>query len=232
MLSSIITRLTEDTIPSFLTMDFDAICDRVSTLDGSYRILYTPRSTWSSPYLFMGINPAGVATDPADVSVEAGNAYLTERWGAGGTYNPLQKQVKGFFDGLAERGFAGDWCVSNLVFYRSPSWETMAKQKAHVDLCLDVWSARFAAGAPRVIVTNGYGVYTDVILQLRAANYRVVSSTAAATPWDGPHTSKLTKGAATVTLIGFPHLSRYGVVTRAKNAAAMSAVYDAIMAAS
>jgi hypothetical protein len=213
----------------------DAIESSVSKMTGSYRILYTPRSSWSSPYLFLGLNPAGVETDPADASVETGNAYLTERWGAGGTYNPLQKQVKAFFDGssaaAAGRGAADDWCVSNLVFYRSPSWDTMAKKKAHVELCHGIWRERFATDAPRVIVTNGYSVYAEVQKLLTAVGFAVAEETLAPTMWDGAHTCKMTRGAQSVTLVGYPHLSRFGVVTREKNAASNAAVFDKIAAA-
>ena len=212
-------------------MSFEVIASSVSTLPGSYRILYTPRVTWDSPYLFLGLNPAGTATDAADVSVEAGNAYLTERWGAGGTYNPLQKQVKAFFDGLAAKGHTADWCVSNLIFYRSPSWETMAKQKAHVDHCLDIWRARFTAAAPRVIVTNGYSVYTDVKKLLTETGFAVAEETLSASVWYGAHLCVLKRDGASVLCVGFPHLSRYGVVTRAVNADALSKVYDAILRA-
>ena len=212
-------------------MSFESIVSSVSTLPGSYRILYTPRSTWDSPYLFLGLNPAGTATDAADASVETGNAYLTERWGASGTYNPLQKQVKAFFDGLTAKGHAADWCVSNLVFYRSPSWETMAKQKAHVDHCQDIWRARFAAATPRVIVTNGYSVYSDVKKLLAETGFAMAEETPSPSVWDGPHMCILKRDDATVLCVGFPHLSRYGVVTRAMNADALAKVYGAILSA-
>jgi hypothetical protein len=212
-------------------MSFESVISAISSLIGGSRFLYTPRASWSSPYLFLGLNPAGTADDATDVSVEAGNAYLTERWGPDGTYNPLQKQVKAFFDGLDSRGLTTDWCVSNLVFYRSPSWKTMEKQKGHIELCHGVWRERFAADAPRVIVTNGYSVYTEAQKLLAGIGYAVADETLAATMWDGPHTCKMVKDAQTITLVGFPHLSRFGVITRAKNAAAITAVYDKIAAA-
>lgn len=55
----------------------------------------------STKLAFVGLNPGGSMYHPPQLSVEEGNAYRVERWGAGGQLNPLQVQMRLMYEELA-----------------------------------------------------------------------------------------------------------------------------------
>jgi len=207
---------------------------------GSYRFLYTKPESVNSPYIFVGLNPAGKPTDPKDLYVANGSAYTQEKWAQGKkgpTYNPLQQQVRSLFSNMATHldikdweDFMSSWLISNYVFYRSPKWADMQTEdkKPHIANCKMIWRQLFAANKPRIIITNGYDTYTNMIALLATAGWSKESENKTKKAWSGPHIAVLKNDQARCLVIGFGHLSTFKVINRPETKDAMENVYKLI----
>jgi len=216
------------------------IKSKIESLPGSYRFLYTEAASLTSPYIFVGLNPGGSVDDPSDLSIAEGNAYEGERWGRGGGYNPLQKQVLAFFQEMAVRVGVADWrsfmsqrwLISNYVFYRSGRWAEMVAKKEHVEKSKGIWRDIFTAIPPKIIVCNGHDTYANMKAMLCEQGWAEESERRSLRAWDGPHIAVLVRHEQghRCVLIGFAHLSTFKVIKRPENAAIMEEVYAAIAA--
>jgi hypothetical protein len=214
-----------------------AIKEQIEALPGSYRFLYTEPKSINSPYIFVGLNPGGQTTDPVDLYVSHGNAFINEKWNKSGTGpNALQDQVTAFFKDLSPHLGQPDWAtfmstqwlISNYVFYRSPRWPEMAAKKAHINNSKAIWTQIFATNQPKVIVANGQNTYENMLALLVAAGWTKASEQRTERAWDGPHIATLTKDTQRCLLIGFAHLSTFKIIKRAENKAVMQNVYTLI----
>lgn len=217
----------------------DEIKTQIESLPGSYRFLYSEPKSITSPYLFVGLNPGGQTTDPADLYVEEENAYVHEKWNKTGKgYNPLQHQVIYLFQqiaaslGVAEwiPFMSQEWLISNYVFYRSPRWPEMAAKKGHIENSKAVWRRLFHGHKPKIVICNGYDTYDNMKGLLVEDGWTQQSEKRTARAWDGPHYAVMTKEGAQCLMVGFAHLSTFKVVKRPENKAAMEAVYKLIKA--
>lgn len=213
-------------------VDIEEVNGMIEAFPGSYRFLYTEKESCSSPYIFVGLNPGGSDDDPSDMYYENGNAFTNEDWGSKGP-NPLQQQVRAFFQQIATNlgkelipMMSKEWMISNYVFYRSSKWSTMAAKNGHVDNCKSIWRKILSATPPKIIVCNGHDTYKNMkeILTGWTQESEVKSTSA----WDGPHISVLKKGDMRCLIVGFAHLSRFKVITRAANITSMNTVYQRI----
>jgi hypothetical protein len=205
---------------------------------GSYRFLYTEPKSLDSHYLFVGLNPGGLETDPSNLFVEAGNAILNENW-AGATKNPLQHQIMYFFEDMArELGRTEDWIpymntewmISNYVFYRSPAWKEMAAKKAHIQTCKDIWRRIFTRKVPKIIVANGYETQDHMVKLLQEFGWKKVGERRSGGPWEGPHLVVMELGDKKCLTVGFAHLSRFPIIRRGKNQEYLKELYAQIKA--
>ena len=203
---------------------------------GSYRFLYTEPKSLDSQYLFVGLNPGGVETDPPILFMEAGNAVLDENW-AGATKNSLQYQIMYFFEDLAKElgrsdwiPYMTEWMISNYVFYRSLGWKEMAAKKAHVQTCKDIWRRIFTKKVPKIIVANGYETQIQMVKLLEEFGWKNVVERRAGGPWEGPHLVIMELGDEKCLTIGFAHLSRFPIIRRGKNQEYLKTIYAEIKA--
>jgi hypothetical protein len=203
---------------------------------GSYRLLYTEPKSLDSQYYFVGLNPGGQETDPSDLYVESGNAILNENW-AGTKKNPLQNQMIYFFEDMAKvLGRTDDWMpymntewmISNYVFYRSPSWDTMAKKHSHISTSKEIWRKIFTKNVPKVIVANGYETHEHMVSLLQEFGWIKKEETRSCKAWDGPHLIVLQLGDRVCLTVGFAHLSRFPIIRREKNKECIQGLYQKI----
>jgi len=220
-----------------MTDQLQAIKDQIEALPGSYRFLYTEPKSINSPYIFVGLNPGGQTTDPTDLYVSHGNAFINEKWNKSGTGpNALQDQVTAFFKDLSSylgqpdwaNFMSTQWLISNYVFYRSPRWPEMAAKKAHINNSKAIWTQIFAVNQPKVIVANGQNTYENMLTLLQAAGWSKESEKRSERAWDGPHIATVAKDQHRCVLIGFAHLSTFKIIKRSENKATMKMVYDLI----
>lgn len=212
----------------------DDIRQQIETLPGSYRFLYTEPSSLNSHFYFVGLNPGGTASDPSDVYVESGNAFLNENWHTNGSKNDLQKQVLYFMEDMARHvGNTEDWMpymntewlISNYVFYRSHTWAEMAAKKAHVNLCKQIWKQIFQRKIPKIIVANGHDTFDFMIALLREFGWTVSEEVQKCPAWNGPRTCTMKKGTDRCFVVGFAHLSRFRIIRRPQNRECLQGLY-------
>ena len=208
----------------------------LDTNPGSYRVLYTEPKSIESQYYFVGLNPGGIETDPSDLFVESGNAILNENW-AGAKKNPLQYQMLYFFEDMAKvLGRTEDWIpymntewmISNYVFYRSPSWDTMAKKQAHIATSKEIWRKIFTRNVPKVIVANGFETHEHMVSLLGEFGWSKKEELRSCKAWDGPHIIVMQLGDKVCLTVGFAHLSRFPIVRREKNKECIQGLYQKI----
>jgi hypothetical protein len=202
---------------------------------GSYRFLYTKPESVNSPYIFVGLNPGGTETDPKDLFVKEGNAFINEKWSADGKkYNPLQQQVQALFQGIVQEQWQSTmsekWLISNYVFYRSPRWATMQteEKKPHIAASKMIWRQLFSQNKPRVVIANGFDTYTNMLALLKADGFHVTKEDKTTKAWLGPHTAIIQKDQHRCLLIGFGHLSTFKVINRPESKPQLDKVYALI----
>ena len=204
---------------------------------GSYRFLYTKPESINSPYIFVGLNPGGADTDPKDLFVKEGNAFINEKWSADGKkYNPLQQQVQALFQGIVSASaswqttMSEKWLISNYVFYRSPRWAAMQteEKKPHIATSKMIWRQLFAIQKPRIVIANGFDTYANMLALLKADGFHVTKENKTPKAWLGPHIATLQKDQHRCLLIGFGHLSTFKVIKRPESKPQLDKVYALI----
>ena len=203
---------------------------------GSYRLLYTEPKSLDSHYYFVGLNPGGLETSESDIFVESGNAVLNENWG-GNKKSTLQNQMIYFFEDMATilgktalwmEYMSNEWLISNYVFYRSPSWDIMAKKAEHISTSKEIWRKIFSRKVPKIIVANGYETHTFMVSLLQEFGWIKKEETRSCKAWDGPHIVVMELEGKLCLTVGFAHLSRFPVIHREKNKSCNQALYEKI----
>ena len=219
-----------------------SIKEQLQSQSGAYRFLYTPLSSITSKYWFVGLNPGGSSFDVSSFSVENQNAFITEKWGKYNhktnslSFNQLQQQVHHFFQSLSnhqetvdwEKEMSENWMISNYVFYKSKNWHEMASKKEHIHTCRNIWKELISTNQPKIIVANGYDTYDKMCDLMLEDNWTKESEKVSFNPWDGPHISVLKKDSKKCLIIGFAHLSTFKIMKREKNKSVMNSVYELI----
>lgn len=219
-----------------------SIKEQLQSQSGAYRFLYTPSSSITAKYWFVGLNPGGSSFDVSSFSVENKNAFISEKWGKYNhitnslSFNPLQKQVHHFFQSLAnqlenpdwEKEMSENWMISNFVFYKSKNWHEMASKKEHIQTCRNIWKELISTNQPKIIVANGFDTYEKMSNLMLEDNWTKESEKVSFNPWDGPHISVLKKDSKKCLIIGFAHLSTFKIMKREKNKSVMNSVYELI----
>jgi len=160
---------------------------------------------------FIGLNPGG-RVDPPDhprFAPKKGSAYVTERWaGAPPGQSPLQVQVRALFDRLdvkPENVLAG-----HLVPFRSPSWEDLRNRDASLCFGERLWKRILDRARPELVIAMGKPVF-----EVLSKSLGVIDVRECPLAW-GEIKGRVGHGSGK-TLVGLPHLSRFGVATREKS---------------
>jgi hypothetical protein len=186
-----------------------------------WRLLASPWETvHCAEVAFIGLQPGGSAEaeDHPDLCPEIGSAYVTESWaGAPSGQSRLQKQVRALFAMLnvePEAVLAG-----NLVPFRSPSAAKFNDMKSAIGFGEDLWAQLLAEAKPELVITMAAD--TTRALQ-RIGGIREMQSCTC-----GWGSVRIRYGAGPrFRLVGLPHLSRFGIVTRAESQAALHEAFD------
>ncbi|MBO9471972.1 hypothetical protein J7413_00330 [Shimia sp. R10_1] len=189
-----------------------------------WRLLASPENTLSGAQVaFIGLNPGGtvVHSEHSIYAMPSGHsAYVDESWaGHIAGQSPLQRQVRALFSRLDVAPHAV--LAGNLVPFRSPDWKSLQDPKGSLAFGKDLWSRILSRAKPPIVITMG-GDTTKAIVELLGvsdlARYPVGwgNVTAQRGAFDGG------------TLIGLPHLSRFGIMTRTKSADFLDKLFEGI----
>lgn len=196
-----------------------AYADSGNTL--GWRLLASPiRVLEGAEVAFIGMNPGGRTRpqDHGEFAMAAGSAYVVEEWaGAPAGQSPLQRQVRALFAGL---GVAPeDVLAGNLVPFRSPDWGSLHHPDHAVRFGMEIWREILDAARPKLIV----GMGTNVTCALtRLLDVRDIDTIAVG--WGKVRASRgAFKGG---TLVGLPHLSRFGIMTRPTSMPAIRRLFE------
>lgn len=169
---------------------------------------------------FVGLNPGGSfqSADHAEFAMDQGSAYVVETWGGShqpGT-SPLQRQVRALFEGLSvepERVLAG-----NLVPFRSPSWDRLQSPDFSLRFGESLWADILQRARPGLVIGMGRKVLAPLSRVLGATGVHSIT-----VGWGNVSATKAAIPGG--SLVVLPHLSRFGIVTRAKSASALRALF-------
>jgi hypothetical protein len=219
-----------------------SIKEQLQSQSGAYRFLYTPSSSITNKYWFVGLNPGGSSFDESSFSVEEKNAFISEKWGKYNhktntiNFNQLQLQVHYFFQSMStqidvsdwEKEMNQNWMISNYVFYKSKNWSEMSSKKDHIETSRKIWKNMISVNQPKIVVANGYDTYEKMCSLMLEDNWTKESEKVSFNPWDGPHILVLKKDSKKCLMIGFAHLSTFKIMKREQNKSVMKSVYELI----
>jgi len=202
-------------------MKFNNLVDLIDTEYGrrgdtlGWRWLYSPRQTLSRANVaLVGLNPGGGSYEPPVPSCEQGSAYTTESWGGlPPGHSTLQRQILSLYSCLGVK--ADDVLSGNLVPFRSRSWEALRNRSTAVTFGQRLWQEVFTAHRPEMIIAMGNTARDALVEVLGAYDRKYVTvnwGSLVGTYWTLPKGGRL---------VGLPHLSRYGIITRAVSQSAL-----------
>ncbi len=181
-----------------------------------WRFLYSPERTLGGARVaFIGLNPGGSSEDDAHgrYAMESGSAYSNESWaGCAPGESRLQRQVLALFEKLdikPEHVLAG-----NLVPFRSPDWRSLKDREASVQFGMELWAEVLRTAKPSLVITMGSQatrIVADLLGVEGLAKQRIGWGRVAGY-WAQSDGGRL---------IGLPHLSRFGVITRPQSSEAL-----------
>lgn len=189
--------------------------------DLGWRLLYSPASVLDGAQVaFIGLNPGGSVhpIDHSEFSMASGSAYLVEKWGNGNEpgQSPLQKQVRALFYRLEvepDQVLAG-----NLVPFRSPNWDRLKNRHYALQFGESLWNQIFQRARPKLVVCLGGETFSALSRILSVSNAQSIP-----VGWGNVSgTRAIFKGGL---LVGLPHLSRFGIVTRVQSAAPLRELF-------
>lgn len=189
-----------------------------------WRLLASPESTLDgSKVAFIGLNPGGSSVD-AEHSVfampEGQSAYVDESWkGCAAGESPLQRQVRALFERLEV--VPHSVLAGNLVPFRSPDWSRLVDPKGSLTFGKELWRGILRRADASIVVTMGGDATKAVADLLSAENMR-------RHPVGWGNISAQRGSFDGGTLIGLPHLSRFGIMTRAKSADQLNSLFDGL----
>lgn len=176
-----------------------------------WRLLYSPAAVLDGARVaFVGLNPGGRSrpNDHAEFAMSQGSAYELESWDAPPGKSKLQRQVLSLFEKIGER--PESVLAGNLVPFRSPSWNEFPDRRRALAFGKDIWQDILARACPTLVICMGNDVFAALSHILRVGETENVS-----VGWGNitGERGEFTTG----KLVRLPHLSRFGVVTRAES---------------
>ena len=207
-----------------MAKDFQDEIEAACHLSGNtlgWRFLYSPCDTLNGARVaFIGLNPGGTVIDEdhSTYAMDQGSAYRDESWGGHAPgESPLQKQVLALFrmlDVAPEKVLAG-----NLVPFRSRDWASLTSPENSLKFGKKLWTDVLRRARPPLVITMGASATSAIADVVGAGNM-----TKHPTGW-----GKVTMSTGDYPgglLVGLPHLSRFGIVTRQVGARVLSDVFN------
>jgi hypothetical protein len=228
--------------------DYASLVDRIETgyselgHQFGWRFLYTPARTLApeTRLAMVALNPGGSKYHRPAPSVENGNAYRVERWGAEGGPKRLQVQVRLLFEALADAlkrpsatQLMDESLTANFCPFRAPSWEKLHNPVASIEFSKDLWSRTLKLVAPSVIVCLGHqpAEYVGAIFE-EQGSHLTGEPEVAPVGW-GSITYRLERyesSHARTLVVGLPHLSRFAIFGRPDSERAVDQLMSAVVA--
>ncbi|MEC9431600.1 MAG: hypothetical protein VYD87_01725 [Pseudomonadota bacterium] len=193
---------------------------RASGNELGWRFLASPANVLDSAEVaFLGLNPGGRVrpTDHAEFAMPAGSAYVVESWAGhlpGGS--PLQRQVRALFNGLAVE--PEDVLAGNLVPFRSPDWASLHDREQALKFGIGLWREVLALARPELVIGMGRETTGALATMLDARNVQRV-------PIGWGKIAGVRADFANGTLVGLPHLSRFGIMLRPQSEAGLRTLF-------
>lgn len=186
-----------------------------------WRLLSSPATVLEGAKVaFIGLNPGGNAVHPghAEFSMSSGSAFAVEEWaGHPPGQSPLQRQVLTLFDGLGvepEKVLAG-----NLVPFRSPDWASLENPHEALRFGCKLWITILNHARPRLIIGMGAAATNALAAILKADDVVTV-------PVGWGRVTATRRTFSDGILVGLPHLSRFGIMTRTESGSALRDLFD------
>lgn len=186
-----------------------------------WRLLASPKPVLDkADVAFIGLNPGG-SIQPAghaEFAMQSGSAYAVETWGKStepGT-SPLQIQVQALFEKL--RVHPDQVLAGNLVPFRSPSWKRLENRSYSIHFGEMLWADILTRAQPSLVIGMGKEILLPLSRILCASNQQSI-------PVNWGNVSAIKASFSGGSLVVLPHLSRFGIVTRAASADALRAVF-------
>ena len=207
-------KLDPDSLHRRIQLAYDASSNGLG-----WRLLSSRAETLkAAPVAFLGLNPGGMAPDAShDGLAPSASSYIHEHWGghtAGSS--PLQRQVRRLYQRLNVD--AEDVLSGNLVPFRSSSWSGLRDAEMALSFGRCLWNDILMQAKPRVIVTMGMVCYLEIRKILQVSEVMCVPLA-----W-GNICGRRSEGGG-VVVVGLPHLSRFGVMTRAASEPALDHLF-------
>jgi hypothetical protein len=233
-----------DALFSSIVDRIEAAYDRLGHHLG-WRFLYTPARTLApdTRLATVGVNPGGDAWEAPSPSVEAGNAYRLETWpgGSNGGTNPLQTQIRLFYDALAPQlgdrsptRLMDDTLAANFCPFRSPSWDALANRAESIAFSRELWRSILEVVSPSVVICLGELPARELGTTLLSTGARSVGVPEVRPVGWGSVTYGLAQyesSSGRSLLVRLPHPSRYAIFGRAGSEAAVERLTSVIAAA-
>jgi hypothetical protein len=191
-----------------------------------WRFLNTPKRTLnpSADVALLSCNPGGDYIDPTHgrESCESGSAYVHEDWGAAPGTAPLQRQVQLMFDWIDRD--PDTMLTAYFIPFRSPSFELLPAKQASFDFSVGLWTHITHEVRPRLIVCLGREPERG-LRKVFGSPTRVPEEYSVG--W-GAYTASVTRY-PDVTVLRFPHLSRFAIFGRQQSAQPLRELRRAIL---
>lgn len=194
-----------------------------------WRFLVTSKKTLekNNGILFITLNPGGEEDrkDHPNESCENGCAYITESWsnkekpGA----SKLQKQYQLLFKEIAHKLNVADYInvleksvCGYFIPFRSSGIETLKEKNECIIFSKKIWKNILANQKFKVIICIDKDTYKALNEILCEMHYKSINETEFETGWGNYKSSirKYNKNNEIITLLRFPHLSRYSIFGR------------------
>jgi hypothetical protein len=209
-----------------------------------WRFLYSPARTLTpgTPMAFISANPGYDQFVKPIWSVEEGNAFRDdlEPWWPDEQKRGLRRQVQRFFGMLAQAldtpadQLMDETLTFNFCPFRSPNWESLPNRDESLEFSQQVCATVLEFVEPRAIVCNGMEVAGELDRILQARGRLIEGPEFRPIGW-GTYTYRaaryMTHRGREVTMVGFPHLSRFAIFGRPKSSRATTEIVETISAA-
>ncbi len=205
-----------------------------------WRFLQTSKKTIekNNGILLITLNPGGSVKriDQPSESCESGCAYLVEPWkGNPAGKSPIQKQIQRLFKEIAIRLNIQDCkevleasVCGHFIPFRSPSFNELKEKDRCISFSKKLWTNILSEIKFQLILSIDRETYDNIKQILLSLKYCEVQSSEEPTGW-GNYKASITyfeKGDEKVTLVRFPHLSRFSIFGRKESEEAIGKIMD------
>ncbi len=208
---------------AYSAASIESECQRLGHRLG-WRLLTCPeKNIDTATVALITINPGGAQFEPPRWSVEAGSAYVIERWkGRAPGEERLQRQVKRMFEIVGTD--PGDALTGYLVPFRSPTWADLSKKSESLEFGFAAWREIFRRAKLKTVLAFGKDVAPFIARLLAATLQRKHPA-----GWGEQTIDSYSFNDG--KLVVLPHLARFAIFNRTNVAKSEEAFRSALISA-